>query len=113
MNIKTDSGIPPEQVGHFQILEVEDEAYVWVSIIASLRTSAGDSSVLYTEIDKSSEVETFKTLVSGAGSSRSRGENPEISVDSVELRSDEGDTTMEAIVDTDLEFVEKEGPGLL
>ena len=62
-------------MGHFKILEVEEEAYVWVSIIASLRTSAGDSSELYTEIDKSTEEETFKTLFSGAGSSRSRGEN--------------------------------------
>ena len=36
-----------------------------------------------------------------------------MSGDSIEPRSDEGDTILEERVDTDLEFVEKEGPGLL
>ena len=31
----------------------------------------------------------------------------------MELRSDKGDTTMEEVVDTDLEFVEKGGSGAL
>ena len=68
-----------------------------VSIIASLRISAGDSSVLQVELDKSE----------GIGSSR--GTKSKTSGHSMELTPGEGETSMAGILDSDLEFAEEEG----